>query len=214
MHIHRLLAASLVAFMVSVLGSIAPQPAIAAADNPITIAITATVDEMYDPFQILGGTIRPGDTITGTYTYNGSATNASQTPISGTYWHSTAPYGMSLKAGGHVFETDPQDVKFVVGLTNNYYGHDVYLINSANNRPLSNNIKVTWLGWYLDDPTQTALKNVNLPKTAPKLDDWQQPAVDGLGVLIEGHAENAQYPQDPYPFRIQAHVTQAQKINR
>ena len=68
MRIHRLLVASLVALMASVLGSVAPQHAAAAGENPITIALTATVDEVDDNANLLGGAIQPGDTISGTYT--------------------------------------------------------------------------------------------------------------------------------------------------
>ena len=81
MRIHRLLAASLVALMVSVLGSITPQQAVAATDSPVTIALTATVDQVYDWANVLGGTIHPGDTMTGTYTYNAAASIAPQPPI-------------------------------------------------------------------------------------------------------------------------------------
>jgi hypothetical protein len=110
MRIHRLLAVSLVALIVSVLGSITPQQAVAATDSPVTIALTATVDQVYDWANVLGGTIHPGDTMTGTYTYNAAASNSSPTPNTGAYWHTTAPYGVSLKVGGKVFETDPQNV--------------------------------------------------------------------------------------------------------
>src|SRR5207247_2508179 len=130
MRIHRLLAASLVALIVSVLGSITPQQAVAATDSPITIAITATVDEVLDPFQVLGGTIQPGGTITGTYIYNAGASNISQDPSVGNYRHTTAPYGISLKVGGKVFETDPQKVNFSVYIQNNSYGHDRYALIS------------------------------------------------------------------------------------
>src|SRR3954454_12375546 len=97
MRIHRLLAASFVALIVSVLGSITPQRAVAATDSPITIVLTATVYEVYDWANVLGGTIRPGDPMTGTYTYNAAASNSSQVACCGTYWHTAAAYGISLK---------------------------------------------------------------------------------------------------------------------
>src|SRR5947207_9825110 len=102
MRIHRLLAASLVALIVSGLGSITPQPAVAASDSPITIALTATVETVDDYGNLLGGAIQPGDTIAGTYTYNGAASDTNSFPFVGDYWHTTAPYGISLKAGGLV----------------------------------------------------------------------------------------------------------------
>ena len=214
MRIHRLLVASLVALMVSVLGSITPQQAVAATDSPVTIALTATVDQVYDWANVLGGTIHPGDTMTGTYTYNAAASNSSPTPNTGAYWHTTAPYGVSLKVGGKVFETDPQNVSFVVGLYNNIYDRDTYLIYSANNRPLSDHINITWIEWYLDDPSQTALKSIALPRTAPKLSDWQQPpCCPGGGLLVYGFDPTVSDPNEPYTFYIAAHATQAQKIS-
>jgi hypothetical protein len=210
MRIHRLLAVSLVALIVSVLGSITPQPAVAATDSPITIALTATVDQVYDWANVLGGSIRPGDTMTGTYTYNAAASNGSQVPNVGAYWHTTAPYGMSLKAGGNVFETDPQNVSFNVGLTNNLYDRDVYSIFSENNRPLSDHINITLISWYLEDPTQTALKSIAVPRTASKLSNWQQPPEGG--VRVYGFDPTVSDPTELYTFYIRAHVTQAQKI--
>jgi hypothetical protein len=79
MRAQRVFAALLVALTLSALGSIAPQPAAAATDSPITIALTATVDEVHDGLHALGN-VQVGDTITGTYTYNANAMNISQDP--------------------------------------------------------------------------------------------------------------------------------------
>ena len=48
MRIHRFLAATLVALLVAILGSVTPRQAAAASDSPITIAVTATVVEVND----------------------------------------------------------------------------------------------------------------------------------------------------------------------
>ena len=208
MRIHRLLAASLVALMVSVLGSITPQQAVAASDSPITIAITATVQTVDDYANLLNGAIQPGDTVTGTYTYNAAASDTNSLPTVGDYWHTTTPYGVSLNVGGHVFETDPQNVSFLVELANNFYGRDNYLFRSYNNRRLSNGLYVTHIAWQLDDPTQTALKNTALPKTAPKLSSWQSL----YGLTLEGSDTLSSWGGND--FFIRAHVTQAQKITR
>jgi hypothetical protein len=207
MRIQRLFAALLAALVVSALGSIAPQPAVAATDSPITIALTATVDEVQDWAHALGA-IQPGDTITGTYTYNAAATNISQDPRAGNYRHTTAPYGMRLNIGGKVIETDPQNVYFDVTLWNNFYGWDYYSVYSKNNRALSDQYNITWLQWMLGDPSQTALKNITLPRTAPKLSDWSQ---SSGGLVVEGADTD---PNSEYTFLLRAHVTQVQKITR
>jgi hypothetical protein len=208
MSIHRLLAVSLVAFMVSVLGSITPQQAVAASDSPITIAITATVQTVDDHGNVLGGAIQPGDTVTGTYTYNAAASDTNSLPTVGDYWHTTTPYGVSLNVSGRVFETDPQNVSFLVELVNNHYGRDNYLFRSYNNRRLSNGLYVTHIAWQLDDPTQTALKSTALAKTAPKLSSWQSL----FGLTLEGSDTLSSWGGND--FFIRAHVTQAQKISR
>jgi hypothetical protein len=211
MRIHHLLAASLVALIVSVLGSITPQQAVAASDSPITIALTAKVDVVDDWANVLGGAIHPGDTITGTYTYNAAASNISPTPNVGNYPHTTAPYGISLKVGGKVFETDPQNVSFNVYLWNNFSNQDLYAIFSTNNRPLSDHLNITYISWSLDDPSQTALKSTALPRTAPKLSNWQQST---RGLVVDGFDPTVSDPNEVYTFRVRAHVTQAQKISR
>src|SRR5215217_1406535 len=100
MRIQRLFAALLVALMLSALGSIAPKPAAAASDSPITIAITATVQTVYDHGNVLNGAIQPGDTITGTYTYNAAASDTNSLATVGDYWHPPKPYGVSLNLNG------------------------------------------------------------------------------------------------------------------
>jgi hypothetical protein len=211
MRIHRLLAASLVALIVSGLGTITPQQAAAAASaSPITIALTATVDQVDDWANVLGGAIHPGDTITGTYTYNAAASDTAPSPNVGSYIHTTAPYGMSLKVGGLVFETDPQNVYFFVYLWSNLYDRDEYDVVSINNRPLSDHLNITGIGWYLNDPSQTALKSDALPRIAPKLSSWQQT----YGLEVKGFDPTVSDPHEDYTFRVRAHVTQAQKISR
>src|SRR3712207_1697056 len=137
MYIRRLVLASLGALAVSLLGMTAPRPAAAAGDNPVTIALTATVAAVEDPAQLLGGAIRPGDSVTGTYTYNTGTNDTNTLPTVGDYWHTTAPYGMSLTVGGRVFQTDPQNVRLLVEVANNHNSRDGYLVHSYNNRPLS-----------------------------------------------------------------------------
>ncbi|HEU5099806.1 MAG TPA: hypothetical protein VFU22_12335, partial [Roseiflexaceae bacterium] len=208
MRIHRFLAATLVALLVSVFGSITPQQAAAANDNLITIAITATVAVVDDHANLLGGAIQPGDTVTGTYTYNAATSDTNASPNVGDYWHTTAPYGISLKVGGRVFETDPQNVSFLVEVVNNLYDRDNYLLRSYNNRPLSNGLRVTHIAWQLDDTSQTALKSAALPRTAPRLNNWQSL----FGLTMEGSDSSGGWGDNQ--FFVRAHVTQAQKITR
>jgi hypothetical protein len=209
MRIHRIFAALLVALTLSALGSITPQPAAAAgaAQTPITITFTATVIELNDWAHALGN-IQLGDTVTGTYTYNAAAVNLSQTPGTASYLHTTGSYGMRANIGGTVVETDPQNLYFYVFLANNWYERDIYSVVSANNRPLSGLYNVTSLAFGFYDNSQTALKNVKLPKTAPTLSDWQQ-SDETWGFHVKGQAID---PNSEYEFYLRARVTSVQKM--
>jgi hypothetical protein len=205
MRTKRFFAALLIALTLSALGSIAPQPAAAAANVPVTIFFTATIDQVRDFHYVLN--VQPGDTITGTYTYNAAAVNMSQTPGTGSYVHKTAPYGIRLNVGNTILETDPQNVHLGMFITNNWYGGDSYSVGSINNRPIAGLWDITSISWSLYDPSQTALKNVNLTKTAPRLSDWRQDGDWGLEVQGVDLVPNSEYE-----LLLRAHVTSVRKI--
>jgi len=204
MRIQRIFAALLVALTLSALGSIAPQPAAAASEIPITISFTATVVELNDGAHALGN-VQVGDTITGTYTYDAAKSDDHPAPEIGSYAYYTAPYGMRANIGGKVVESDPVNVFFGIGLTNNYFGRDTYGVHSFYNLRLSGQYAITFFGFQLYDPTQTALKNTNLPKTAPRLSDWRQD--EGYGFDVSGYD-----PNTGYEFHLHANVTQLKKM--
>jgi hypothetical protein len=62
------------------------------------------------------------------------------------------------------------------------------------------------VGFY--DNSQTALKNVKLPKTAPRLSDWQQ-SDETWGFQVKGEDID---PNSEYEFSLRARVTNVQKI--
>jgi hypothetical protein len=200
--------AAVCALAVALLATSAPHQARAASDSPITIALTATVASVDDSANLLWGAIQPGDTVTGTYTSTAATSDTNPLLSVGDYWHTTAPYGMNLTVGGRVFETDPQHVSMLMEIANNHAGRDGYLVRSYNNRRLSNGLHVTGIEWCIEDPSQTALKNDALPKTAPKLSSWQST----YGLQLEG--SDAPDSWDANHFFIRAHVTQVQKITR
>jgi hypothetical protein len=209
MRIQRIFGALLVALMLSAVGSIAPKPAAAATDLPVTIAITGVIDSIEDQANLLGGAFKPGDAITGTYTYNAALSDSNADPNAGDYWHTTAPYGISLKVGGRVVESNPQDVGLMLWIQNNTDGRDVYFVRSYRNHPLFNGMYVHVIDWLLGDPTQTALKNDSLPRSAPKLDNWQQ---SSYALVVGGGDSNI--PWEGNLFLIRGHVTQVQKVSR
>jgi hypothetical protein len=140
----------------------------------IIINITATVDIVNDFGNYLEDKIHIGDTITGSYTYESTTWDSEPDLRIGDYWHYAQPAGISLTVGGFDFRTNPDNVSFLVGITNNNSGRDTYLVRSYNNLSLSNGTGVDYISWQLDDHTQTAFSSDALPVTAPiPLSQWQ-----------------------------------------
>ena len=142
---------------------------------PVTIYIEAEVDSVGDSGNYLEGKINVGDIITGYYTYESTTADTSPAdPVVGHYRHYSAPAGVSLSAGGFIFQTDPVNVDFLVGIGNDGpSGDDGYWFISYSNSALTNNTLVELISWQLIDDSGTALSNDFLPITAPVISDWQ-----------------------------------------
>jgi hypothetical protein len=175
----------------------------AAQAEPICIAIMAEVASVDDPGSVLAGAISVGDVITGTYVYESTALDTNPAPTVGDYQHTTAPFGITLNAGGLLFRTNPTNVNFLVEIVNDHGipPSDAYLVVSYNN---IFDIAVpaemeSLIAWQLDDPTLTALSSEALPTVPPVLADWQS----NVGLTIESRSfEGGE-------FLIRAHVTSA-----
>jgi len=147
----------------------------------ITIELTAEIAEVDDLGGLLEGNVNVGDTITGSYTYDSTTLDSSPSETVGSYEHFNSPYGISLSVGGFVFETNPDNVYFLVQILNDHLGEDGYLLRSYNNLPLSNGVWVDHISWHLVDYSATALSSDELPTAPPVLEDWAySPAQLGL----------------------------------
>ena len=138
----------------------------------IEIRITGKITGIDDRRGLLEGQLSAGDIITGRYTYDSSTPDSSALATVGIYQHSIVPYGVTLSAGGFIFQTDPDNVDFLLEVLNNHTGQDGYLLRSYNNLPLSNGVEVFHISWQLDDYSSTALSSDALPITPPVLEDW------------------------------------------
>ena len=140
----------------------------------VTIYLTAEVTYVDDLADLLEGKINLGDTITGSYSYDSDTPDTIPLDTVGNYWHYNAPYGFNLSTDSLVFQTDPDNVHFLVGIFNNHNipPPDGYLLRSYSNLPLSNGVLVDHISWQLDDDSGTALSSDALPTTPPVLEDW------------------------------------------
>lgn len=155
------------------------------------------MDSIWDEGNYLEGRIRPGDIITGWYTYDSSTPDSSPSDmVQGNYWYYDSPAGLSLTVDGFTFETDPEDVEFRIAIRNDItpWGGDIYAIGSSNNLYVANDILVESITWQLYDPVGNALTSDSLPTMPPVLDDWESNLLRISGCRT---------------FGISAHVTSA-----
>ena len=158
----------------------------------ITVGITAEVTEVADGNCILEGKVTVGDIIEGTYTYDTSVPGKYPYHHSGLpneYEFSSAPHGITLQISGLVFQTDPNDVEFVVEFMNDAMGvaHDWDRFTLLSHRNimfiddlLYDGASVDRISIKLEDKISkgdpyhplTALLTEALPATAPVLADW------------------------------------------
>jgi hypothetical protein len=161
----------------------------------ITIEIAAVVDSLRDGGDYLEGKIKPGDIITGLYTYESTTPDSNPIPQVADYLHRAAPCGISLTVGGFEFKTDPANVDFLVEIINDSTSgglHDAYGLISYNNLALRNGTLVDSISWWLTDTSASALSSSELPSIAPVLNDWE--SIYGLrlygeraGYIIDAH---------------------------
>jgi len=150
----------------------------------IKIGLTARVDSIGDSYNLLEDKIHVGDTITGVYTYDSLTSNSATEPeYGGFYLYTISPYGMSLTVGGITFQTNPINVDFRIGLSNNFYGESVdhYGVGSYNNLSLANELSIDNLNWQLTDYFGTALSNTELPLLPMDLSMWQTNRLSIMG---------------------------------
>jgi len=174
----------------------------------IMIGLTGEIDYVSDYEGLLQGRLNVGDIITGSYTYDSDTLDTHPGPEDiGHYWHYSPPYGIRLTAGGFVFQTDPDNVEFVIAIGNDYYGDD-YLVRSYNNLPIDDDLVIDHIAWHLDDNSGTALSTDALPTTPPVLEDYPD---TWFGLVIEG----CKFRPGPHmcdDFYIRANVTSVEII--
>lgn len=169
--------------------------------EPVCVNIRAEVEFVDDPTDILGGAIGDGDIITGTYVYESTTPDSNSSPTVGDYWHTDAPYGVTLNAGGLTFRTDPNDVNFLVEIVNDHGvpASDNYLFRSYTNIFDVGSNSENHISWQLDDPTLGALGSEALPGVPPVLPRWQ--SIFGLEIESWDYYTGG--------FLVRSHVTKA-----
>ncbi len=175
----------------------------------IGIRIFAKVFDVYDIANLLGGSIQINDVITGKYVYDSGTLDTNPDPIQGDYPHSSSSFGIKIYAGGFVFQTNPNDVDFIISIRNNYSTppSDYYGLASGKNIQLSNGMLVNLIWWMTADPSGLSFSSDALPTFALDMNNWYQD--DQYCLVIMG-----QHPSDSSKtFTILATVTKTIKSN-
>jgi len=176
----------------------------------IGVKIEGKVYEVTDPYNLLGGAIKVNDTVKGKYVYNIKANDTNPDPKMGYYWFYSSPCGMEVTIGNFIFKTDPNDLKFGIGIGNDWntppYPGDAIEIGSANCSDLSNGLIVDFIDWALYDPSGTALSSDALLTTAPDLSDYKQSDY-GFGLIIQGHNQT----NSSMTYTIKTEISKATK---
>jgi hypothetical protein len=87
----------------------------------IEIGLTAEIKSINDPCGVLSG-LSIGDIMTGSYTYDSDTPDTNPLGTVGDYEHFSTPYGINLSAGGFVFQTNPDNIDFLLEVCNNRGG--------------------------------------------------------------------------------------------
>jgi hypothetical protein len=154
-----------------------------AAAQDVTFAFTGTLTTVdRSPFADLA----PGAPFAGCYTVNLATPDSNEFDWVADYWHSGAPYGMTVQIGSRQFRTNtetPPSPQFLVELVDNQYGLDNFLLRSYHNLP-TEGFLIEHMAWQLDDPTQQQLSSTELTGIPPIPSQWQQ--TGGLHIIGQG----------------------------
>ena len=136
----------------------------------VTVQVSATVSNVYDPGTVLSGAVQPGMTVTGSYTFETGTADADPSPEFGRYLHEPAAGGLDLSVAGLTFKTDPSATngEFTVDVINNQYDEGYHVISFDNILPLANGAYIYEAGVHLHNPNGTNVLNSDaLPSTPP-----------------------------------------------
>jgi hypothetical protein len=144
--------------------------ALSAAANDITFYFTGSITSTTGtaPFA-------RGDTFSGSYTFDSTATDSNAATDVGDYFFTTSPYGITVAIDGYTITTSPggSPGNFLIEVLNNHSGEDGYTFHSySNDVSGSPTFTVTDVGFSGNDPTQTLFSSDALPLVPPDLSSF------------------------------------------
>jgi len=136
----------------------------------VTFNVKALVKDVYDPAGVFSGSVGPGQTLEGSYTFNLTARDDEPAAEIGRYIHrpGSGQYGFDLSLGAYQFRTDSNRVEFVLDLYNGTPAPDHYgAFSYGPNHGLPNGATVEDIGLHLYDEAGLMLSSTQLSVTPP-----------------------------------------------
>lgn len=137
----------------------------------VTLTVTATVTDAYQwGSNPLGTGVSPGDTVTGTYTFESSQPDYDPSPDYGYYsFYETNAWDLTLNE--HAFQTSDYGSSHTMDLWDTTYT-DRYSVSSTGFNPLANGAPVGYVDMILEEFTGTALTSDQISDRLPSLGVW------------------------------------------
>ncbi len=124
----------------------------AAQAQDVTVSFKGTITNIYG--QSISTTLSSGHHSRGTtLTISPHPIRAAILSV-GDYLHTSAPYGVTVTIGSRTFKTDPANVNFLVGLTNDYSNYDQLQSFQQLQQSGIDGVPVQIISWQLDDATR------------------------------------------------------------
>jgi len=162
----------------------------------VSIQVTGTVENLYDPDNALGGQVQVGQTVTGVYSYDTDVPDQDPTPEYGRYEQDPGQVSVSFDIGTFTFASAASAQSssiFAVDVGNSDWGDWFHVSSLMNNLPLSNGSSVDYIDIDLYDPSATAFSSDALPEAPPGLTSFEHHGIHFSGQSSSGH---------PYDFEV------------
>lgn len=128
----------------------------------VTLEIIGKVSFIDDINNVLHNSVKADDTLTGTITYYSDIIDSNTSSTIGHYFNYSTPAGISVKINNLTFRTDANNINMLVEVVckpSNDGGTAIVFRSYNNQFEAGNNFTEKIIGWQLDDPFGTALKN-------------------------------------------------------
>ncbi len=135
----------------------------------VSVQVSATVDDVYDPGNAMGGAVQIGTKVTGTYTFDTATPDADEYPDFGHYRHPLGVGGFDLSVGGLPVKTDNQTPAglFAVDVINSSTDEGYHVVSFDNLLPWANGARLDSASIDLHRWSDGVMESEALPPSPP-----------------------------------------------